>query len=96
MEEQNRLKKEKEKERQRKRRMDPEFRAKERARNRILKRISRQKNFYAREVLYFMYVSYRYCKIFQLLCSTYFDIVSLPTKLELCLIRMAQFYECSN
>lgn len=54
MEEQNRLKKEKEKERQRKRRMDPEFRAKERARNRILKRISRQKNYYAREVLYFI------------------------------------------
>lgn len=54
MEEQNRLKKEKEKERQRKRRMDPEFRAKERARNRILKRISRQKTYYAKKVLYFM------------------------------------------
>lgn len=49
MEERNRLKKEKEKERQRKRRMDPEFRAKERARNTLLKRISRQKNYISRE-----------------------------------------------
>jgi len=46
----NRLKKEREKERQRKRRMNPEFRAKERERNRVLKRISRQKNYYTREV----------------------------------------------
>lgn len=52
MEEQNRIRREKEKERQRKRRMDPEFRAKERVRNRILKRISRQKNYYTREVLF--------------------------------------------
>lgn len=50
MEKHNRLKKEREKERQRKRRMDPEFRAKERERNRILKRISRQKSYYARKV----------------------------------------------
>lgn len=53
MEDQNRIRKEKEKERQRKRRMDPEFRAKERVRNRILKRISRQKNYFTREVLYY-------------------------------------------
>lgn len=49
MEEHNRLKKEKQKERQRKRRLDPEFRAKERARNRILKRIARQKSYYTQE-----------------------------------------------
>lgn len=49
LEERNRLKKEKEKERQRKKRMDPEFRAKERARNTALKRISRQKSYYTRE-----------------------------------------------
>lgn len=30
--------------------MDPEFRAKERARNSLLRRISRQKNFYTPEV----------------------------------------------
>lgn len=51
LEEHNRLKKQKEKERQRKRRMDPEFRAKERERNKILKRISRQKRYYSQEVL---------------------------------------------
>jgi len=51
LEVQNRLKKERERERQRKRRMNPEFRAKERARNRILKRISRQKNYYSRKVI---------------------------------------------
>lgn len=45
-----RLKKEKEKERQRKRRMDPEFRAKERARDRILKRIARQKCCFTQKV----------------------------------------------
>lgn len=50
LEEHNRLKKEKEKERQRKRRMDPEFRAKERERNRILKRIARQKKYFTQEV----------------------------------------------
>lgn len=44
----NRLKKEKE--RQRKRRMDPEFRAKERARDRISKRIARQKNCFTQKV----------------------------------------------
>ncbi|XP_015379547.1 PREDICTED: RNA-binding protein 25-like [Diuraphis noxia] len=47
----NRLKKERDKERQRQRRMDPEFRAKERARNRILKRIARQKSYYTLEVV---------------------------------------------
>lgn len=52
IEEQNELKKEREKERQRKRRMDPEFRAKERVRNRTLKRISRQKNYYIQKVQY--------------------------------------------
>lgn len=46
IEEQDRLKKE----RQRKREIDPEFRAKERVRNRILKRISRQKNYYIQKV----------------------------------------------
>ncbi|CAI6342641.1 unnamed protein product [Macrosiphum euphorbiae] len=51
LEDLNRLKKERDKERQRQRRMDPEFRAKERARNRILKRIARQKSFYTLEVL---------------------------------------------
>lgn len=30
--------------------MDPEFRAKERARNRILKRIARQKKYFTQEV----------------------------------------------
>ncbi|VVC28245.1 Hypothetical protein CINCED_3A005178 [Cinara cedri] len=47
--EHNRLRKEREKERQRKRRMDPEFRAKERARNSLLKRIARQKNYFTLE-----------------------------------------------
>lgn len=51
LEELNQLKKEKEKERQRKRRMNPEFRDRERSRNKILKRIARQKSYYAREVL---------------------------------------------
>jgi hypothetical protein len=51
LEDLNRLKKERDKERQRQRRMDPEFRAKERARNRILKRIARQKSYYTLEVL---------------------------------------------
>jgi len=52
----NRLKKERDKERQRQRRMDPEFRAKERVRNRILKRISRQKNYYTLKVQYFGFI----------------------------------------
>lgn len=56
MEDLNRLKKERDKERQRQRRMDPEFRAKERARNRILKRIARQKSFYTLEVKYFSFI----------------------------------------
>lgn len=56
MEDLNRLKKERDKERQRLRRMDPEFRAKERARNRILKRIARQKSYYTLEVQYFSFI----------------------------------------
>lgn len=54
LEEHNRLKKEREKERQRKRRLDPEFRAKERARNRVLKRIARQRSFYIRGEVQFV------------------------------------------
>lgn len=54
-EERNRVKKQREKERQRTRRMDPEFRAKERARNCILKRIARKKNYYNQEVQYFVF-----------------------------------------
>lgn len=50
LEDLNRIKKERDKERQRQRRMDPEFRAKERARNRVLKRIARQKSYYTLEV----------------------------------------------
>lgn len=51
LEDLNRIKKERDKERQRQRRMDPEFRAKERARNRVLKRIARQKSYYTLEVV---------------------------------------------
>ncbi|XP_025419246.1 uncharacterized protein LOC112689651 [Sipha flava] len=51
LEKHNQLKKEREKEKQHKRRMNPEFRTREHARNKILKIIARQKRYYVGEVV---------------------------------------------
>lgn len=57
--------------------MDPEFRAKERIRNKILKRISRQKNDYTRKVQSLSNVS-NHKKITTVICT----VVELQLQVE--------------